>query len=402
MSAMNRYSIDLLRLRAILWILVPIMILHASLSLSIYDNLMKWSYLLQFLDLLGATTMLYLFSLRPVLNRFSFSIIGYIVIMFAITIAMANDVKNMIYMGADIMFMIFLFNYCEKDKLSLLLKLITFSLSLCVYINIITLLIDTSWMVTSDKELTGYILGNNYNSMGSRIIVAFACCLLSVNYGKIWRLNLVATFICGVLAVFFVGSMTATANLLMVIIFSLVGSITLKRLGFFSLLLFYVFFQITVCFNGTGLQNNDLAVYIIVDLLGKDITFTLRTEKWDAALKLFTESPIIGFGNVDVDWFYAHLSNLAVGPHNLIFYIMVTGGIVLLGLFLFIIAYAIIRCLQESNATRTKYNLLFCLSVMLFMQTMEYYPLFFNFLLLSLIYYFPEIQKTWTPKTALS
>ncbi|MBO4641765.1 MAG: O-antigen ligase family protein [Bacteroidaceae bacterium] len=310
--------------------------------------------------------------------------------MIGITAIASTDLKNMIYVAVDVLFMVTLFNYCKDGKMPLLLKILSLSLSVCVYINFIVLITDTSWMIVDDKNIFGYILGDNYNQVVSRIIPALLCSVLTSKYGFLWKVNSVATFLTGFIGVLFLGSMTATSGLVLFVLFCAVPSLSLKRIGVWGMFLFYVFFQIVVCFNGTGLQNNDLAVYIIVDVLGKDITFTHRTELWDAAIHVFTESPLFGNGYVDRDWYMSNMSSLAMGPHNLIFYIMISGGIVLLAAFLCMFAMAITRCVKSTEVSRRKLNLLFGQAVFLFMQTMEYYPFFFNFLLLNLVYYYEE------------
>ncbi|MBQ6049161.1 MAG: O-antigen ligase family protein [Bacteroidaceae bacterium] len=387
-----RLSFDILDLKWILWILVPIMVFHASLTLNVYESMMPLSYLLQFLDILLFLFSFYLFIARPILGRFDFLMVGYIIMMIGITAIASTDLKNMIYTAVDVLFMVILFNYCKEGKMPILLRTFSFSLSVCVYINFIVLISDTSWMIVDDKNLFGYILGDNYNQVVSRIIPAMLCSILTSKYGLLWKINCFATFVTGFLGVLFLGSMTATTGLILFVLFCAIPSISLKRLGVWGMFIFYVFFQIAVCFNGTSLQNNDLAVYIIVDVLGKDITFTHRTELWDAALRVFTESPLFGNGYVDRDWYLSNMSSLAMGPHNLIFYIMISGGIVLLGVFLCLFVMAITRCVKSTESSRRKMNLLFGLAVFLFMQTMEYYPFFFNFLLLSLAYYYAEFN----------
>ena len=76
------------------------------------------------------------------------------------------------------------------------------------------------------------------------------------------------------------------------------------KVGIVSLLGFVFIFQVLVCFQGKGIEQNPLAVYFVEDILGKDITFTGRIYMWDAAAKVFAESPLYGYGSVDKDWYY--------------------------------------------------------------------------------------------------
>ena len=77
------------------------------------------------------------------------------------------------------------------------------------------------------------------------------------------------------------------------------GSITLST----------ILFQILVCFNGKGIENNKFMVWFIEDVLGKDITFTNRTQLWDAALRVIVDSPIWGYGFPDKIWYLSKMRN---------------------------------------------------------------------------------------------
>lgn len=149
-------------------------------------------------------------------------------------------------------------------------------------------------------------------------------------------------------------------------------------------------FQTVVVFNGEGLHNNEVAVYIIEDVLGKDITFTHRTRMWDAAGRKFAESPFIGYGFVDSEWFLSEMDSFAIGPHNFIYNVLLNGGLTLISLFLLML-FIVLRKI------RLQYDkmgniLLFGLFTMFFMMTMEVYPFFFVFGLLYVIYYYPTMK----------
>ena len=44
------------------------------------------------------------------------------------------------------------------------------------------------------------------------------------------------------------------------------------------------------------IRMQNLLEWLIVDILGKDLTFTGRTSRWDAALRMFQEKPLFGWG----------------------------------------------------------------------------------------------------------
>ena len=146
-----------------------------------------------------------------------------------------------------------------------------------------------------------------------------------------------------------------------------------------------IFFQVFVCFQGNVLAESPLAVFFIEDVLGKDITFTNRTYLWDAALRVFMKSPLFGYGFVDGDWYYSHLSSLAKGPHNYIWNVLINGGLILLSLFTYIclLVYAKLPTVSKRNIL----YLYLLISVLFLMMTMEVYPTEFLFILLSLAFF---------------
>jgi O-antigen ligase len=246
------------------------------------------------------------------------------------------------------------------------------------------------WLIDENKSLTGYLLGNNYNQMGCRLLCAVAINILCFRLKKFWIINTIPLIIVSVATVAIVRSMTSLTLITLFLVFCFLPSKKLQRTGIISLLVFYVFFQIFVCFNGKGLENNELAVYFIEDVLKKDITFTNRTELWDAAAHAFMQSPIIGYGFVDSDWYFSHMSSAAMGPHNFIYSVLINGGIVLLLVFIVIFIQATKKAFTIND--RNTNVLLAATAVLLFMMTMEVYPLSFILLLLSLVYYRPWID----------
>ena len=153
-------------------------------------------------------------------------------------------------------------------------------------------------------------------------------------------------------------------------------------------------FQCFVCFSGESLHNNELAVYLVEDVLGKDLTFTERTTVWSASAKLFAESPLIGYGCVTDDWYLENLYSEAVGPHNFIYGVLLHGGVVLLTVFVGIVAMAYRRISMCHD--RSAQLLLFAFVTLLFMMCFEAYPFFFVFYLISMLNYYPEFYHSCT------
>ena len=130
--------------------------------------------------------------------------------------------------------------------------------------------------------------------------------------------------------------------------------------------------------------------------MGKDLTFTNRTRMWSSAGELFAQSPIIGYGIVDNEWYVSNMDSFAKGPHNFIYGILINGGLVLMFLFIALFIYAVKHLMQYTD--KTSVTLMMGITTLLFMMTMEVYPYFFIFYLLTLAYYYPELDNIWLSK----
>lgn len=90
--------------------------------------------------------------------------------------------------------------------------------------------------------------------------------------------------------------------------------------------------------------------FLIVDLLGKDLSLTNRTVLWDIALVQISERPIFGWGVQSIN--YLHLlygSYSVVSPHNQILEYAFQGGIIAVAIFL-LINLRIVRLLGKTTS----------------------------------------------------
>lgn len=250
-----------------------------------------------------------------------------------------------------------------------------------------------SWMFLGENTNNSFLLGGNYNAMGSRFIAAIVCCSLCANYGKLWRINYIAVTLVSIITLILVNSMTSFASIMVYVMISLLPSLQLRKYATLSLSVVLVLFQLFVVFNGNGLHDNELAVYIVEDVLGKDITFTHRTDMWEQSLQYFVKSPIAGYGFLSYNWYVEHMVCWGIGPHNFILVILLYGGIILLSLYLFIIYYAFRSVFNHfDNQSMT---LILGTVTIFFMMLMEVYPFFFVFIFLTLLYHYKELSPSF-------
>lgn len=326
------------------------------------------------------------------ISTYGLSYIVFFLFLIGITIINNTDVRNSIYTAIEIWTMLLIFRY-YRTKTSMIICFFGVSLSLCIYVNFIHLITHPFlWLNALDKQNTGYFLGNNYNQMGSRIMIGLATAILCSRTSKLYLINFILMSIVSIASLAFVGSMTSLSMVILFIVFYLIPSSKLRKLGILSIFTVYMLFQTFVVFSGKGLENNQLAVYLIEDVLHKDITFTQRTQMWDSALHIISKSPIWGWGFVSLDWYKSYMSSFAAGPHNYILSIFINGGIILLSVFIWIV-YRSYKAIKPFFKERMGQNLIFATICLYFMALMEMYPMPIMFYLLTLMFYYPNFPK---------
>ena len=314
------------------------------------------------------------------------------------TVSLATDVawKDWLYTIVDVSLLMFMFHF-YRDNLHPLLTGLVIGFSICIYAQMFQCITNPDmWLIIGEKTNVVYLLGGNYNSIGCRVLVALTTGILSLKMSKWWWINLVPLIVSGVAILFMVQSMTSVTCILLLILLCMLPNKNFQRLACFSMLAIAVLFEVFVCFQGKGFENNDLARWFLIDVLGKDMTFTRRTNMWDAALRVIGESPIWGYGNVDEKWFISNMSSQAVGSHNFILGVLINGGIIGLGIYIYIFFIALRKLIAYNDFFSSV--IFIGIASLSIMMLMEYYPVQFPFYLFTLAYYYEQIAKATTKK----
>jgi len=371
-------------------LMILTVVVNKSISMDIVGILML-SYLIQALVLLSFVFMSYLYLRKGAMSRLVFMVIIFATLWTISTIVNANDVKKCFYDSCSLIFIAMACDYYKK-RFYMLIASFAIAFSVCAYLNFLHMLAHPElWIVEDLKTNQGYLLGGNYNGMGCRLLCAVGTSVTCLKYSKWWLINAIPVTLVSIATLVIVSSMTSLTGILLFLIFCLIPSHKLVKTGIVILLSFVFLFQFFVCFQGKGIEQNPLAVYIVEDVFGKDITFTYRTYLWDSAATIFVNSPFYGYGNVDRDWYYSHMSAIAMGTHNYIWGVLVTGGILLLSIF----SYISFLSYSKLFSTTERYALqLYAAATVLFlMMLMENYPHMFIFTLLLLPAFAPRTNK---------
>lgn len=388
------FSLDIKRQYWINWLLVPLLLAHKFLELAIYDRFALLSLIIHGGTIVASLLLVFFITFTRRLHLFELYALLYIFFIFTIAVLMGTDIKTYaFYHAVDLLLTLFLFIYNREENMISFIKICTATACIYIYMGDIQMILDPQWLIESKEHFEGYLLGGNYNQIGVRMILTILLTLITRDYGKWWRINSNILIVNSILVETAVGSMTSLSCIGMFVIYMCITNTQLKRLGTILLFLYTVFFQIFICFNGNDLYNNEYAVYFIQDVLGKDMTFTGRTYLWSGATDLFWESPIWGYGSITQDWYLEHLSSLGLGTHNYVYEELLRGGIIGFSIFSFIGLYAARKCAKSERTNKNlQENMLFGTSTLLFMQTMEAYPVFYIFFIFNLLYNFHYFQ----------
>lgn len=380
-------QINLKELKLIPFCMMFMIIVQASIDVSEVEGMQLISY-----AMLGVVILSFLilgfFETRGRFISMETALISlFLFILIIISLISAADVKDAIYIMVRCVALVMIFDYYKSNS-KILVIAAALAFGFCIFYNFINMLQNPSWMVESEKDARGFLLGGNYNQMGGRMICGLLTSALCLMYSKKWLLLVIPISIVCIFSLGAVASMTSLTCVIGFILISLIPSRKIKVIACVGVILAFILFQVLIVFNGNGIENNETVRYFVEDILGKDITFTGRTEKWYAAGKLFEESPLIGYGNVSSEWYLANLAPDAVGPHNFLCALLINGGLVLFTLFCIIIYNSYKPIAKISD----QYTITLVLGTAFFfiMQLMEMFPLFFNFYLFILMYFYPD------------
>lgn len=173
----------------------------------------------------------------------------------------------------------------------------SFTLGLFVLINFATILLFPQGMYEFNTFTQNYFLGYRNNS----IMLFFPAIIFSIvrslrKYNKLTLSSFVitavsfATVIIAFSATSVIGMTVFTLFLLLALINKMPNSLNIIT---------YLAINIAYFFGVIILRLQEAFAFIIVDMLGRDLTFTGRTKIWDSALAAFAKSPVFGVGEIE-------------------------------------------------------------------------------------------------------
>lgn len=262
----------------------------------------------------------------------------------------------------------------------------SFTLGLFVLINFATVLLFPQGMYEFNTFTQNYFLGYRNNS----IMLFFPAIIFSIvrslrKYNKLTLSSFVITAV-SFATVILAFSATSVIGMTVFTLFLLLALI--NKMPIFLNIITYLAINIAYFFGVIILRLQEAFAFIIVDMLGRDLTFTGRTKIWDSALAAFAKSPVFGVGEIE-----NQASRDLIGAthaHNYYLDLLYKSG--LPG---FLIFFAIlIICGMALYRNRKNGKIPFIVSgaicaFMIMLQSEAYYNIYYFFSILTLAAFIP-------------
>lgn len=200
-----------------------------------------------------------------------------------------------------------------------------------VVINLVTIIAYPEGMYRTEYYWQNWFLGydNGHHLIIMPLLCFFALYAETIQMPSLVKLLLVLLFSASIYITWSGASVVAvTVWIILWLLTETKGG--LKTLNIHTVLILHIGFFLLVVI--ARMQN--IFKWLIVDVLGKDLTFSGRTIRWDIVLKLFREKPLLGWGVVDTELTRARLLGLS-HCHNHFLQVLYQSG--LLGMVFFLI-----------------------------------------------------------------
>lgn len=231
----------------------------------------------------------------------------------------------------------------KTDAKSIVIALLIILLSL-ITLNLITILVYPEGMYKNEISTmrNNWLLGND----NVHIRFFLPTIIISIIYyyiiGKNKKTITVFTILICTISVFIRFSATTVVGYVLFIAYLLFFKFLKNNKIFnfktYSIIYIILFISIVV------IRVQNIFSYIIVDLLGKDLTFTGRTYIWDEVIYYIKQKMIMGYG-IEAQTIRSIKNGFtaAVHSHDIILEIFYIGGIMLFTAFLIIIIYSLCK-----------------------------------------------------------
>lgn len=283
-----------------------------------------------------------------------------------LTIINHGDVINALGIWTYILPVLFLFDVFREDIYTVINTLywylliivfinflLTFAYPEGLYPNSTNLGLGKLWLLGYKSSLQNFIL--------PLVMFSYLKALYSHKYGAFSIVMLLGHVEC-----YFSGNSMFLVGLLIcdvIAIFNVIGLLRISKLLLLTSVTGILIFNFILVVYTQDFLNMSYVKWLIMDLLGKDITLSMRTNAWIATIDEVVRNPIWGQGYTSLEYREFIFNRPTAHSHNMFLEILYEGGLVALMLFFYLIYLVWCKFYRFRNLRTTKCIFLYMLVI---------------------------------------
>lgn len=333
------------------------------------------------------------------ISYFNISLLLFCGILLISTFLNSADIKQCISLIITILGICFIIEYGIRNDIKNFLNSFEFLLYLIIIINFITIILFPGGMYTSHSvsfiTKLNWFLGFKNNQI-IFIIPAIVISILNSYYvyNKL-KFRSIFLLIISITSLLMINSSTSLVGIGIIIILLIYSNVNRKSkiINIYKLIGTYIAF-----FFGIALfRLQNLFEYFIVDILGKNITFTGRIYIWDYVIDFIKSKPLIGYGVENANIRYFKTTGIqSYHAHNEILEIIYKSGFVglLIVIYIYYLSMKELNKFKESKISKIISISIFAYSIMMLTEAYSFENIF-TFLVIgyNIKYFVPGDKK---------
>ena len=239
----------------------------------------------------------------------------------------------------------------KKNSLDII-KAWAFLLRILTYIDIITMIMYPEGMFTSSLYSINWFLGYKTERLVFCLPMTVFTCYISFKDKGRFGIKSYWTLLLALFTTRFSDSTAAFYCLLVlgliIVLYDFKNKLKINLdiiYKIFNLKILVPLYAVVTYFT-INIVNSPLMQFIVVNILGKSMTLTTRTDIWDKVIPKVKESPFTGYGIITSQVYTDITGNkYATSAHNMTLQILMTGGLILMAMYI----VGIFICCYVSN-----------------------------------------------------
>lgn len=236
-----------------------------------------------------------------------------------------------------------------------------------------------------------YLISTNYNQFGGAIIPGLLAGCGAMSFDKTYRSYFILMLAVSIFMVVYAGSVTSSIaiSLIAVYYFFLRNNKFLSKVAFIGIIVGIAFIFIDFVLQTSNIFPTGGLTEKFFSLVGKEATFSGRTNIWAYTILNIIQSPITGVGWYDKNW--AEINIHGVNPHNIILNLVLQGGVILLFIVICAVSF-LVKSLINKQTDESRLALFIALCYLL-MSQFEVYNYFMISFSLQILYFINQAIK---------